>query len=82
VGHLVGHLWHFMEFNNHWKNSVSTHNARTNSGVVRKCPTGDMIPRSPFVSTKDISRLCSDLQNSNLRAREEDYRLLIMEYFG
>jgi len=28
-----------------------------NSVFLRKCPTGDIIPRSPFVSMKNISRL-------------------------
>ena len=51
-----------------------------NSGVVRKCPTWDIIPRSPFVSMKDISRFSWNLQNADLRAREEENGLRIMEY--
>jgi len=51
---------------------------RTNSGVLRKCPTWDIIPRSPFVSMKDISRLSWNLQNMDLRARAEENGLWII----
>jgi len=54
---LVWHLWYLMEFSNHEKKRFSIHSPRTYSGVVRKYPIWDIIPRSPFVSIKDISRL-------------------------
>jgi len=47
----------------------------TNSGVLRKCPTWDIIPTSLFESMTDIFRLSWNLQNTDLRAREEDYGL-------
>jgi len=71
-----------MEFNDYFKKKFSIHNPRTNSGVLRKYATRDIIPRSPFVSMKSISRLSSNLQNADLRAREEENGLWIMEYFG
>jgi len=40
----------------------------------------DIIPRSPFVSMNDISRLSWNLENADLRAREEENGLWIMEY--
>jgi len=42
-----------------------------NSGVVRNCPTWNIIWRSPFVCMKNISRFSENLQNVDLRAREE-----------
>jgi len=59
-----------------------SHNPRTNFGVILKCPTWDIIPRFPFVSMKDDSRLSWNLQNADLRAREEENGLYIMEYSG
>ena len=70
-----------MEFMSHYKKLLSIHNPGTNFGVLRKCPIWDIILRSPFVSMREISKLSSNFRNTDLRAREEENRLLIKEYF-
>ena len=69
-----------MEFNDRYKTFLNLFFCDISS-VLRKCPTWDIIPSSPFVSMKDISRLSWDLQNADLRAREEENGLWSMEYF-
>ena len=67
----VWHLWHLWNW---------TIRKKTFRGVVRKCPTWDIFPRSPFVSMKDMCRLSWNLLNGDLRAREEENGLWIVKY--
>jgi len=53
----------------------------TNSGVLCHSPLWDITPRPAFVSMKDISRLSWNLPNADLRAREEENGLWIVEYY-
>jgi len=53
-----------------------------NSGVLHKFPTWDIIPRSPFVSMKVVFRLFRNLEDTDLRAREEENVIWIMECSG
>ena len=73
--HLLWHLWDLIEFKDPWKKRFSIHNPRTTSGLVRECPTWDIILRSPFESMEDISKLPWKLQmrTSVRRKRRMDY---------
>jgi len=70
-----------MELNDsdHLKKKILDPQSLTNSGVLRKCPTWDIIPTSLFESMTDIFRLSWNLQNTDLRAREEENESWIME---